>query len=112
MRFAGDPVAAIAAVDRHVAEDAMHLIEVDYEVLPFLTDPEEALKPGAVEIHAGRQSFAQQPAASAQPQTYKRGNVAEGLKAADHVFEDNFTSAHHNNAQLEMRVSRCRVERR
>jgi len=104
VRFAGDPVAAIAAVDRHVAEDATHLIEVDYEVLPFLTDLEEALKPGAIAIHEGGNlslNNQRQPL----PQTYKRGNVAEGLKAADRVFEDNFTSAHHNNAQLEMRVS-------
>ena len=99
VRFAGDPVAAIAAIDRHVAEDATHLIEVDYEVLPFLTDLEEAIKPGAVAIHQGGNlslNNQRQP----QPQTYKRGNVADGLKAADHVFEDNFTSAHHNNAQL------------
>src|SRR5207237_5256994 len=34
-----------------------------------------------------------------------RGNVADGLKAADRVFEDKFTSAHHNNAQLEIRAS-------
>ena len=104
VRFAGDPVAAIAAVDRHVAEDATHLIEVDYEVLPFLTDLEEALKPGAIAIHEGGNlslNNQRQPL----PQTYKRGNVADGLKAADRVFEDNFTSAHHNNAQLEMRVS-------
>jgi CO/xanthine dehydrogenase Mo-binding subunit len=104
VRFAGDPVAAIAAVDRHVAEGAMHLIEVDYEVLPFLTDVEEALKPGAIAIHEGGNlslNNQRQP----QPQTYKRGNVADGLKAADRVFEDNFTSAHHNNAQLEIRVS-------
>ncbi|MCU1339841.1 MAG: yagR [Bryobacterales bacterium] len=104
VRFAGDPVASIAAIDRHVAEDAMHLIDVDYEVLPFLTDVEEAMKPGAVAIHEGGNlslNNQRQP----QPQVYKRGNVADGLKAADRVFEDNFTSAHHNNAQLEMRVS-------
>ena len=104
VRFAGDPVAAIAAANRHIAEDATHLIEVDYEVLPFLTDLEEALKPGAVPIHTGGNlslNNQRQP----QPQTYKRGNVADGLKAADRVFEDNFTSAHHNNAQLEIRAS-------
>ena len=53
VRFAGDAVAAVAAVDRHVAEDAIRLIDVDYEVLPFVLDPEEALKPGAVEIQPG-----------------------------------------------------------
>jgi xanthine dehydrogenase YagR molybdenum-binding subunit len=104
VRFAGDPVAAIAAVDRHVAEDAMHLIDVDYEVLPFLTDLEEAIKPGAIEIHPGGNRSPNNQR-QALPQTYKRGNVADGLKAADRVFEDKFTSAHHNNAQLEMRVA-------
>ena len=73
-------------------------------MLPFLTDVEEALKPGAVEIHPGG-NLSLNNQRQRQPQTYKRGNVAEGLQAADHVFEDNFTSAHHNNAQLEMRVS-------
>ena len=50
VRFVGEPVAAVAAIDRHVAEEALHLIEVDYEVLPFVLDPEEALKPGASQI--------------------------------------------------------------
>jgi len=40
-------------VDRHVAEDAIRLIDVDYETLPFVLDPEEALKAGAVEIQPG-----------------------------------------------------------
>ena len=50
VRFAGDAVAAVAAVDRHAAEEATRLIEVDYEVLPFVLDPEDALKDGAPEI--------------------------------------------------------------
>ncbi len=65
---------------------------------------EEALKPGAVEIHPGG-NLSLNNQRQRQPQTYKRGNVADGLQAADRVFEDNFTTAHHNNAQLEMRVS-------
>ena len=48
MRFVGEPVAAVAAIDRHIAEEALHLIAVDYEVLPFVLEPEDALKPGAV----------------------------------------------------------------
>ncbi len=53
VRFVGDPVAAVAALDRHVAEQALQLIAVDYEVLPFVLDPEEALKSGAVADLAG-----------------------------------------------------------
>src|ERR1051325_10021830 len=50
VRFVGDPVAAVAAVNRHVAEEAMRLIQVDYEVLNFVLEPEEALKPEAVQV--------------------------------------------------------------
>src|SRR5215472_4569997 len=53
VRFAGDAVAAVAAVDRHTAEEAMRLIQVDYETLPFVLEAEEALKPGAPEIQPG-----------------------------------------------------------
>ena len=53
VRFVGDPVAAVAAVDRHAAEAAIQAIEVDYEALDFVLDPEEALEPGAVEIQPG-----------------------------------------------------------
>ena len=47
VRFVGEPVAAVAAVDRHAAEEALQLIAVDYETLPFVLDPEEALEPEA-----------------------------------------------------------------
>jgi CO/xanthine dehydrogenase Mo-binding subunit len=104
VRFAGDAVAAVAAVDRHTAEEATRLIEVDYETLPFVLDPEEALKPGAVEIQPGGNLSPNNQGARA-PETFRRGNIDEGLRAADRVFEDHYTSAHINNAQLEPRVS-------
>ena len=47
VRYAGEPVAAVAAVDRATAEDALELIRVEYDPLPAVVDPEEALKPGA-----------------------------------------------------------------
>ncbi len=50
VRFVGEPVAAVAAVNRHVAEEALALITVDYEVLPFVLDMNEALKPEAPKI--------------------------------------------------------------
>jgi xanthine dehydrogenase molybdenum-binding subunit len=50
VRFAGDAVAAVAATDRHIAEQALALIEVKYEKLPFVLDPNEALKPDAPKI--------------------------------------------------------------
>src|SRR6266852_6245227 len=104
VRFAGDAVAAIAATNRHVAEEAMRLIDVDYEVLPFVLDPEEALRPGAVEIQPGG-NLAPNGKGEREPEVYRRGNVDQGLRAADRVFEDRYTSVHVNNAQLEPRVS-------
>ena len=104
VRFVGDAVAAVAAVDRHTAEEATRLIEVDYETLPFVLDPEEALKPGAVEIQPGG-NLSPTNQGARTPETYRRGNIDEGLRAADRVFEDHYTSAHINNAQLEPRVS-------
>ncbi|HEU5464523.1 MAG TPA: 4-hydroxybenzoyl-CoA reductase subunit alpha, partial [Candidatus Binatia bacterium] len=50
VRYVGDPVAAIAATDRHIAEDALKLIEVKYEKLPHVLDANEALKPDAPKI--------------------------------------------------------------
>src|SRR5262245_12134172 len=50
VRFAGEPVAAVAAIDRHTAEEALQLIAVDYEVLPHVLDHEEAMKPDAVKL--------------------------------------------------------------
>ncbi|MGP0070668.1 MAG: xanthine dehydrogenase family protein molybdopterin-binding subunit [Bryobacteraceae bacterium] len=102
VRFAGDAVAAVAALDRHVAEDAIRLIDVDYEVLPFLLDPEEALKPGAVEIQPGG-NLSPDNKGQHQPETYRHGDVDKGFTEADQVFEDHYTSVHLNNAQLEIR---------
>lgn len=52
VRFVGDEVAAVAAVDEETAQEALDLIEVEYEVLPAVFDAVEALKDGAPQIHA------------------------------------------------------------
>jgi CO/xanthine dehydrogenase Mo-binding subunit len=52
-RFAGEAVAAVAAVDRYVAEDAVDLIEVEWEPLAVVSDVEQALRPGAPLVHEG-----------------------------------------------------------
>jgi carbon-monoxide dehydrogenase large subunit len=50
--FVGDGVAAVAAEDRYTARDALDLIEVEYEPLPVVCDPEKALAPGSPVIHS------------------------------------------------------------
>ncbi|MBI1786704.1 MAG: xanthine dehydrogenase family protein molybdopterin-binding subunit [Acidobacteria bacterium] len=49
--FVGHPVAVVVARDRYIATDALDLIEVDYDVLPAVADPEKALAPGAPAVH-------------------------------------------------------------
>ncbi len=104
VRFAGDAVAAVAATDRHIVEEALLLIAVDYEVLPFVLDPEEALRPDAPEIQPGGNLSANAQGRH-EPDTSHHGNLEEGFRAADHIFEDRYTSVHLNNAQLEPRVA-------
>lgn len=52
VRYVGDGVAMVVAESRATARDALDLIEVDYEPLPAVTDPEQAVKPGAPQLHA------------------------------------------------------------
>ena len=102
VRFVGDPVAAVAAVDRHAAEAALQAIEVDYEPLDFVLDPEEALQPGAVEIQPGG-NLSRRRDGEALPDVYQRGDVEAGLAAAAVVVEETYVSKHHSNAQMEPR---------
>lgn len=50
-RFIGDEIAAVAAVDELAAEEALELIDVEWEVLPAVIEPEDALREGAPKIH-------------------------------------------------------------
>ncbi|MBI4456072.1 MAG: xanthine dehydrogenase family protein molybdopterin-binding subunit [Acidobacteria bacterium] len=104
VRFVGDPVAAVATTDRHLAEEALKRIVVDYEVLDFILDPEEALKPGAVEIQPGG-NLSPNSKGQREAESYRRGDVEKGFADSDHVFEDLYVSKHVNNAQMEPRVS-------
>ena len=51
VRYVGEPVAMVVAIDRYVAEDAVDLIRVEYETMPAVVDPMEALAPGAEVLH-------------------------------------------------------------
>ncbi|HYM22391.1 MAG TPA: 2Fe-2S iron-sulfur cluster-binding protein, partial [Vicinamibacterales bacterium] len=102
VRFAGEPVAAVAAVDRHTAEEALQLIAVDYDVLEHVLDQEAALKPDAVKIWPeGNLSLNNRN--EAVPISQKRGDVEAGFKGADQVFEGRFSTAFVHNAQMEIR---------
>ena len=104
VRFVGEPVAAVAATDRHLAEEALQHIAVEYEVLPHVLDAEEALKPGAPQLWPeGNLSLNNQN--EAKPLTQRRGNVDQAFTASDHVFENRFTTTFVHNAQMEPRAA-------
>ena len=102
VRFVGQPVAAVAAVNRYVAEEALELIEVDYEELPFVIDPEEALEPGAPPIWP-EGNLGLNTENEAKPGTRREGDVEAGFQAADRVFEDRYTTGFVHDAQMEPR---------
>ncbi len=95
VRYIGDDVAAVCAIDPEIAEEALELIDVDYEELPAVFDPREAIKEGAPVIHAGvknNTSFAINK---------EFGDVARAFAESDGVFEDRFYSQAVNHAPLE-----------
>jgi len=102
VRYVGDPVAAVAAVDEATAEEALNLIDVEYDELPAVTSIEEALAPDAPLVHdssfSGGEMMGQHYEAPKEFAgsnlcyrfSYAKGDVETGFKKADHIFEDTF----------------------
>src|ERR1044071_10034735 len=107
VRYVGDAVAAVAAADRYVAEDALELIEVKYEKLPYVLDAAAALKPDAPKIYP-KGNLSVGDGRVTAPIREQWGDVEKGFKEADKVYEDTYISKHVNNAQMERRVSVAR----
>ncbi len=96
-RFVGDAIAAVAAVDEATAEEALYLIKADYEILPAVFDPLEAMKPGAPIVH----DFAKNNISLHMKFPVAWGNVEQGFKDADVVVEETFRTAKNHICQLE-----------
>ncbi len=84
VRFAGEPVAAVAAVSRYVAEDALELIDVDYEPLPVIVDAHAALEPDSPRI------FEEHDSNVMYQRDFKWGDVDGAFAAADHTYTERF----------------------
>ena len=85
-RYVGEEVAAVAAIDTDTAEEAIDLIEVDWEPLPAVFDAEEAMQDGAPLVHDDK------PNNIAMHLDLERGNVAQAFAESDVIVEDTFTS--------------------
>jgi 4-hydroxybenzoyl-CoA reductase alpha subunit len=97
VRFIGDEVAAVAAIDEDVAEEAVELISVEYEELPAIFDPEEAMQPNAIQIHEGTK----QNLAGTVHREF--GNIKEGFKKSEFIFDDKFETSGVAHCCLETR---------
>ena len=82
-----DEVAAVAAVDPETAEEALDLIEVSYEALPGIFDPEEAMKEGAPLVHEEHKSNVLK-----LPWKLHYGDVDKAKEEAAHVVEDRYST--------------------
>jgi len=98
-RYVGDPIAAVAAVDEKTADEALDLIEVEYEELPFVLDPWKAMKPGASLVH----DYAENNIAVhlTPPPFLVKGDVEKGFAESDVVVEENFFASKQVGAHLE-----------
>jgi CO/xanthine dehydrogenase Mo-binding subunit len=111
VRYVGDIIAAVAAVEKDIAEEALELIAVDYEPLAAVFDPAEAVKPGAPILHI-ESARSETRLDRAQFQFEKnsnvlsvyhaeQGDVAVGFKAADEIFEDVYSSQKIQHGHIE-----------
>ena len=110
VRFVGEEVAALAAIDPYVAEEALSLIEVEYEPLPSVFDPEEAMLPDAPEIHLPHPKV-QEPYSNIAGKTESGwGDVEKGFSEADYVRQDRFESHLRTHGYLEPQATAAQFE--
>ncbi|HSH69213.1 MAG TPA: xanthine dehydrogenase family protein molybdopterin-binding subunit, partial [Deferrisomatales bacterium] len=99
VRYVGDEVAAVAAVDRDTAEEALGLIRVEYEVLPAVFDPAAALKEGAPVLHDHA------PDNVSATVGLDFGDLKDAWRRSAAVVEEHFDLAALSHCQLEPYVS-------
>jgi putative selenate reductase molybdopterin-binding subunit len=108
VRFVGDRVAFVAAETEAIAEQALRLIEVEYEALPALFDPAEAMKPSAPRLHDEPEyvNFADSDPARnlAAEIRIDIGDVETGFANADYIFEDDYEVPKVQQAHIEPHV--------
>lgn len=95
VRFVGDAVAAVAAINESIADEALELIEVEYEELPAVFDAVEAMKPNAPRVH----DFAEGNVPLHL--TYNEGDVEKGFQEADFIVEETFQTSKQKLCHLE-----------
>jgi carbon-monoxide dehydrogenase large subunit len=109
VRYIGDRVAAVAAETPEAAEEAILLIEVEYELLPAVFDPMEAMKPDAPLIHEDVASYVGAPVDVLATDVHNgqtrlawaKGDLEEGFRQADIILEHSFAVPSRHQGYLE-----------
>jgi putative selenate reductase molybdopterin-binding subunit len=109
VRFVGDRVAFVAAETEEIAEKALELIEVEYELLPVLLDPTQAMQPDAPRLHDQPEyvNFGESdPSRNLAAQIHiDIGDVERGFAEADHIFEAEYAVPKVQQAHIEPHVA-------
>ncbi|MDQ6419133.1 xanthine dehydrogenase subunit D [Paenibacillus sp. LHD-117] len=93
VRYVGDAIAAVAAESKDAAERALSLIEVDYEPIPVVDDPEKAMLPGAPLLHPGGNVL--------HRTAYRRGDPDEAFAGCAHIVEETYYTPRQMHAYME-----------
>ncbi len=107
VRFTGQKIAAVAADDPDSAEEALSLIEVEYDELPAVFDPIEAMGPDAPVLHpqfmdyVGRVDGPQEHPNVTAHAVWSNGDIAQGFAEADYVFEHTFRTQRQHQGYIE-----------
>lgn len=116
VRYIGEPVAAVAAETEDIAEEAIKLIEVEYEVLPAAVDITESIKPDAPIIHENLENYEARYdlvryGNICSHSTIIKGDVEQGFKESDYVFEHTFRTQTQHQAYIEPHAATVEVDK-
>lgn len=104
VRYVGDPVAVVVAEREEIAAEALFLIDVDYEELPYVVDAEEASGPDAPAVHD------EYPDNACGDWTLRHGDIERGWRESDRIYEHVFHSPTANHVPMEPHVSVAQLD--
>lgn len=104
VRFMGEGVAAVAAISEEIAEEALDLIEVEYELLPAVFNIEEAMQPDAPQIHGTECNLV------LEPYIVRRGDIEKGFAEADFIVEGTYNTGRPVPCYMEPNACVCKFD--
>jgi CO/xanthine dehydrogenase Mo-binding subunit/aerobic-type carbon monoxide dehydrogenase small subunit (CoxS/CutS family) len=95
-RYFGDPIVAVAAVSPTIAEEAIELINVEYELIPAIYDPVEAMRDGAPKVHESSNI--------ASSMKIRHGDIEQGWRESDLIVQEEYRTQRVQHCHLEPHV--------